>query len=121
MLSCFCLQYASLFVHQSWKDLLDGKEDDVTNDIVSRILKYLNSGDNRYIQPYSYSGTKCQVFRHFSHFYGKIWKQATVGIQLSDMSSNWMVISSLVTEWFVNWMFPVTEGPLTECLLYFGI
>ena len=25
----------------------------------------------------------------------------TVGIQLSDMSGNWMAISSLVTEWFV--------------------
>ena len=25
----------------------------------------------------------------------------TVGIQLSDMSGNWMVISSPVTEWFV--------------------
>ena len=28
----------------------------------------------------------------------------TVGIQLSDMSGNWMVISSPVTELSVNWM-----------------
>ena len=40
-------QYASLFVHPSWRELLDGKDDDGTNEIVARILKYLNSGDNR--------------------------------------------------------------------------
>jgi hypothetical protein len=34
-------------VHPSWRELLDGKEDDVTHEIVARILKYLNSGDNR--------------------------------------------------------------------------
>ena len=50
-------QYASLFVHPSWRELLDGKEDDVTNEIVARILKYLNSGDNRFV-----SFTKFQQF-----------------------------------------------------------
>ena len=40
-------QYASLFVHPSWRELLDSKDDDGHNEIVARVLKYLNSGDNR--------------------------------------------------------------------------
>ena len=43
----FFSQYASLFVHPSWRELLDSKDDDGHNEIVARVLKYLNSGDNR--------------------------------------------------------------------------
>lgn len=38
--------YAQLFAHPSWRDLLDSKEDDMTKEIVARIVKYLNGADN---------------------------------------------------------------------------